>query len=49
MFGAAPKRRRTDMTPITLYHCPRSRSSNAVFLLEELGVPYEIGSFGEFR
>lgn len=28
--------------PIVLYHCPRSRSSNAIFLLEELGEPYEI-------
>ncbi|HEY1711210.1 MAG TPA: glutathione S-transferase family protein [Rhizomicrobium sp.] len=27
---------------ITLFHCPRSRSSNGVFLLEELGQPYEI-------
>jgi len=27
---------------IVLYHCPQSRSSNAVFLLEELGQPYEI-------
>ncbi len=27
---------------ITVYHCPRSRSSNALFLLEELGQPYEI-------
>ena len=27
---------------ITVYHCPRSRSSNALFLLEELGQRYEI-------
>jgi glutathione S-transferase len=27
---------------ITLYHAPRSRSSGMVWLLEELGVPYEI-------
>ena len=27
---------------ITLYHAPRSRSSRFLFLLEELGVPYEI-------
>ena len=27
---------------ITLYHAPRSRSSHFVFLLEELGAPYEI-------
>jgi glutathione S-transferase len=27
---------------IVLYHCPQSRSSNAIFLLEELGQPYEI-------
>jgi glutathione S-transferase len=27
---------------ITLYHAPRSRSSRFIFLLEELGVPYEI-------
>src|SRR5579872_1302864 len=27
---------------ITLYHCPNSRSNSAMFLLEELGQPYEI-------
>ena len=27
---------------ITLFHCPGSRSSNMLFLLEELGEPYEI-------
>jgi glutathione S-transferase len=27
---------------ITLYHAPRSRSSRFIFLLEELGVPYEV-------
>lgn len=27
---------------LTLYHAPRSRSSSIVWLLEELGVPYEI-------
>jgi len=27
---------------ITLYHAPRSRSSRFIFLLEELGAPYEI-------
>jgi glutathione S-transferase len=27
---------------ITLYHRPRSRSTRFIFLLEELGVPYEI-------
>jgi glutathione S-transferase len=27
---------------ITLYHCPGSRSSGTLFLLEELGQPYEI-------
>ena len=27
---------------ITLYHAPRSRSSRFIFLLEELGIPYEI-------
>jgi len=28
---------------IKLYHAPRSRSSRFIFLLEELGAPYEIG------
>src|SRR5438067_2282099 len=27
---------------ITLYHAPRSRSGRIIFLLEELGAPYEI-------
>ena len=27
---------------ITLYHCPKTRSSRFIFLLEELGAPYEI-------
>ena len=27
---------------ITLYHAPKSRSTRMIFLLEELGVPYEI-------
>jgi len=29
---------------ITLYHAPRSRSSRFIFLLEELGAPYEIAN-----
>jgi glutathione S-transferase len=31
----------TDAT-LTLYHCPRTRSSVALALAEELGVPYEL-------
>ena len=27
---------------ITLFHCPRTRSTRFIFLLEELGAPYEI-------
>jgi len=27
---------------ITLFHCPKSRSTRFIFLLEELGAPYEI-------
>ena len=27
---------------ITLYHAPRSRASRFIFLLEELGAPYEL-------
>ncbi|HEY1614194.1 MAG TPA: glutathione S-transferase family protein [Rhizomicrobium sp.] len=27
---------------LTLYHCPRTRSSRFIWLLEELGVPYQI-------
>lgn len=28
--------------PITLFHCPRTRSSSALALLEELGAPYTL-------
>ena len=28
--------------PLTLYHCPQSRSMPAVWMLEEIGVPYEV-------
>jgi glutathione S-transferase len=34
---------------ITLYHSPRSRSSRMIWLLEELGVPYEIRQVSIFR
>jgi glutathione S-transferase len=34
---------------ITLYHAPRSRSSRIVWLLEELGMPYEIKPVSIFR
>jgi len=27
---------------LTLFHAPRSRSTRFIFLLEEIGVPYEI-------
>ena len=27
---------------ITLYHCPRTRSSRIIWLLEEIGAPYTI-------
>lgn len=27
---------------ITLFHCPKSRSTRFIFLLEELGAPYQI-------
>lgn len=30
--------------PITVYHLPRSRSMRVLWLLEELGLPYEIDS-----
>ena len=30
------------MAQITFFHCPMSRSSNTMFLLEELGQPYEV-------
>ncbi len=34
---------------ITLYHAPRTRSSRFVFLLEELGAPYEIKTVNILR
>jgi glutathione S-transferase len=34
---------------ITLFHAPQSRSSRIVWLLEELGVPYEIQPVSIFR
>lgn len=34
---------------ITLYHAPRSRSSRVIWLLEELGVPYDIRPVSIFR
>ena len=34
---------------ITLYHHPRTRSSRFIFLLEELGVPYEIHRIANLR
>ena len=39
---AASLLRETEVQMITLYHAPRSRSSRFIFLLEELGAPYEI-------
>ncbi len=34
---------------ITLFHAPRTRSSRFIWLLEELGVPYEIKQVSIFR
>lgn len=34
---------------ITLYHAPKSRSSRMIWLLEELGAPYEIRPVSIFR
>lgn len=34
---------------ITLYHSPRSRSTRMLWLLEELGVPYEVRQVSIFR
>lgn len=34
---------------ITLYHAPQTRSSRMIWLLEELGVPYEIRPVSIFR
>jgi glutathione S-transferase len=34
---------------ITLYHHPRTRSSRFIFLLEELGVPYDIHRIANLR
>ena len=34
---------------LTLYHHPRTRSSRFIFLLEELGVPYEIHRIANIR
>ena len=34
---------------ITLYHHPRTRSSRFIFLLEELGAPYEIHRIANIR
>ena len=31
---------------ITLYHAPRTRSLRIVWLLEELGIPYELKTVG---
>ena len=34
---------------ITLYHCPQTRSSRIIWLLEELGAPYDIRPVTIFR
>jgi len=34
---------------ITLYHCPRTRSSRIIWLLEEIGAPYAIEPVSIFR
>ena len=34
-----------ESTPLTLYYAPRTRSFTALWLLEELGVPYALESF----
>ncbi len=34
---------------ITLYHCPRTRSTRMIWLLEELGAPYSIEPVSIFR
>ena len=34
---------------ITLYHAPQSRSSRMIWLLEEIGAPYEIRPVSIFR
>jgi glutathione S-transferase len=31
-----------DMSPVRLYYMPRTRSSRAVWMLEEIGAPYEL-------
>lgn len=40
---------RKDAVMITLYHAPQSRSSRMIWLLEELGQPYEIKPVSIFR
>ena len=34
---------------LTLYHHPRTRSSRFIFLLEELGAPYQIHPIANIR